>query len=112
MTLFKTGVFFAVNFIKNRRKKVSNVRPVTGHEQGEQKYSSTLSLTSALELGGRLTSRPGLFTPEEEIRYPVQEAKCAENLAPTEIRSPDHPARSESLYLLSYSGRLTIGLLL
>jgi hypothetical protein len=28
----------------------------------------------------------------------------AENLAPTGIRSPDRPARSESLYLLSYLG--------
>jgi hypothetical protein len=30
----------------------------------------------------------------------------AENLAPTGIRSPDHPARSESLYRLSYRGPL------
>ena len=28
----------------------------------------------------------------------------AENLVPTEIRSPDRPARSESLYRLSYRG--------
>ena len=28
----------------------------------------------------------------------------AEYLAPTEIRSPDRPARSESLYRLDYSG--------
>jgi len=28
----------------------------------------------------------------------------AENLAPTGIRSPDRPARSESLYRLSYTG--------
>jgi hypothetical protein len=27
---------------------------------------------------------------------------CAENLTPTGIRSPDSPARSESLYRLSY----------
>jgi hypothetical protein len=30
----------------------------------------------------------------------------AEKLAPTGIRSPDHPARSESLYRLRYSGPL------
>jgi hypothetical protein len=30
--------------------------------------------------------------------------KSAENLAPTGIRSPDRPARSESLYRLSYRG--------
>ena len=29
----------------------------------------------------------------------------AENLDPTVIRSPDRPARSESLYRLSYPGR-------
>jgi len=32
----------------------------------------------------------------------------AENLAPTGIRSPDRPARSESLYRLSYPGPLFI----
>ena len=30
----------------------------------------------------------------------------AENLAPTRIRLPDCPARSESLYHLSYSGHI------
>ena len=30
----------------------------------------------------------------------------AENLAPTGIRSPDRPARSESLYRLRYPGSL------
>jgi hypothetical protein len=30
----------------------------------------------------------------------------AENFAPTGIRSPDRPARSESLYRLSYPGPL------
>jgi hypothetical protein len=29
---------------------------------------------------------------------------CAKNLAPTGIRSPDRPARSQSLYRLSYPG--------
>jgi hypothetical protein len=29
---------------------------------------------------------------------------CAENLAPTGIRSPDRPTRSESIYRLSYPG--------
>ena len=30
----------------------------------------------------------------------------AENLAPTGIQSPEHPARSGSLYRLSYSGQI------
>jgi hypothetical protein len=51
--------------------------------------------------------------PGKETRYPiVQEAGWApgpvwtgaENLTPTGIRSPDRPARSESLYRLSYPG--------
>jgi hypothetical protein len=41
------------------------VHPRIGHEspEGEQRYSSTISLTSALDWGGWLTTRPGLFTP-------------------------------------------------
>jgi hypothetical protein len=53
------------------------------------------------------TQHPGRFTPSED---PVQEAGWApgtvwtgaENLVPTGIRSPDCPARSESLYRLNY----------
>ena len=47
--------------------KVKKVKghPRTGHEnlEGEQRYSSTLSLTSALDGGGWSTPRPGRFTP-------------------------------------------------
>jgi hypothetical protein len=32
--------------------------------------SSNLSLTSALDVGGWLTPRPGRFTPRKETRYP------------------------------------------
>ena len=52
------------------------------------------------------------FTPEKDPVPIVQEAGLApgpvwtggENLAPTGIRSADRPARSESLYRLSYPG--------
>ena len=37
-----------------------------------QTYSSTLSLTSALDGSGLLSPRPGRFTPRE--RHPVQES--------------------------------------
>ena len=75
-------------------------------------YSSTLSLTSALDWGGWSTPRPGRFTPGEDPVPIVQEAGWApgpvctgaENLVPPGIRSPDCPARSESLYQLSYTG--------
>ena len=61
-------------------------------------------------VGGQHHS-PAAFTPERPIPI-VQEAGWAsepvwigaENLAPTGIRSPDLPARSESLYILSYPG--------
>ena len=67
-------------------------------------------MTTALEGGGvRFTPRP-LFTPGKELVPIVQEAGWApglvwtgvEDLAPTGIRSLDRPARSQSLYRLSY----------
>ena len=60
--------------------------------------------------GVSVTPRP-LFTPEKEPVPIVQEAgrgprhgldRCEKNLAPTGIRSPDRPARSQSLYRLRY----------
>ena len=62
--------------------------------------------------GGWSTPRPGRFTPRKDPGPIVQEAGWApgpfwmgaENLASTGIRSPDRPARSESLYRLSYPG--------
>ena len=47
------------------------VHPRTGHEgpEGELRYSSTLSLTSALDEGRWSTPRPGRFTPGKETRY-------------------------------------------
>jgi hypothetical protein len=57
------------------------------------------------------THRP-FYTVERDPVSIVQEAgwdlglvwTCAENLAPAGIRFPDRPARSESLYRLSYLG--------
>ena len=55
---------------------------------------------------------PGRFTPGKEPVHFVYEDVWMpgpvwtgeESLAPTGIRSPDRPARSESLYRLSYPG--------
>jgi hypothetical protein len=68
-------------------------------------------MTTALERGEgvSVTPRP-LFTPGKDPVPIVQEAGWApglvwtgvENLTPTEIRSPDRPTRSQSLYRLSY----------
>ena len=58
---------------------------------------------------------PAAFTPRKDPVPIVQEAGWAsrpvwigaENLAPTGIRSPDLPARSESLYRVRYPGPRT-----
>ena len=49
------------------------LHPFTGHEgpQGEQRYSSTLFQTSALEGGEGSTSRPGSTLPPGKTRYPL-----------------------------------------
>ena len=60
--------------------------------------------------GGLSTPRSCRFTQGKDLVLIVLEAgwvlgpvwRSAENLAPTGIRSPARPARSESLYLLSY----------
>ena len=92
------------------------VLPITGHEgpEGEYRYSPTLSWPGRLGGGRWLAPRPGRFTPGKDPVPIVQEAGWApgpvwtgtENLASTGIRSPDRPARSESLYRLSYPGPL------
>ena len=65
------------------------------------------------KLGSWLTPRPSCFTPENDL-IPLyrrmgrpQVWADTENLAPTRIRSPDRPARSDSLYRLSYPGHTT-----
>ena len=68
--------------------------------------------------GGWSAPRPGRFTPGKDPVPIVQEAgwapgpvwTAAENLAPTGIRSPNRPPRSESLYRLSYPNPRTLPL--
>jgi hypothetical protein len=62
-------------------------------------YSSTLSLTLALdgEGGGfKVTARP--LNPTEETRFTSYRRLGAENPAPTWIRSPNCPTRSDLLH--------------
>ena len=44
----------------------------TGHDgqESQYRYSTTVSLTLALEAGGWSTPRPGRFTPRKKTRYP------------------------------------------
>ena len=75
-------------------------------------FSSTLSLTSALDgLGGQRHAPAAL--PPRNVLVPIVQAAGwapgpvwtgAENITPTGIRSSDRPARSKSLYRLSYLG--------
>ena len=93
-------------------RKQSKVHYIAGHEgpEEEETYSSTLSLTSALQGNGWPTPRPGRFTPGKDTVPILKEFVWApgsvwifvENLGPTGIPSPDRPGRNESLYLLSY----------
>ena len=71
-----------------------------------------LLLRSALRRGWVVSTTSWPLYPGKDPVPIVQEAGWApgpvwtdaENLAPTGIRSPDRPARSESLYRLSYPG--------
>jgi hypothetical protein len=105
----RTEALFFSNVGKGKGKGTGKVHPITGHEgpEREQSYSSTFSLTSALNgVGGQRQPRP--FSPKKDPAPIVQQAGWvagpvrigALNLTPTGIRSPDRPARSESLYRL------------
>ena len=68
-------------------------------------YSSTLSVTSALNGGGWSTPCPGRFT--SQVRDPILGCwwapgdglhGCGKSRPPTGIRSPDRPARSGTMY--------------
>jgi hypothetical protein len=73
---------------------------------------AVLFLDLGARRGGWSAPRPDRFTHGKDLVPIVQEAgwapgpvwTCAKNLAPTGIRSPDRPARSQSLYRLSYPG--------
>jgi hypothetical protein len=86
----------------------------TGHEgpYGELRYSSVLSLTSALdEMSGQRHASAVL--PPGKTRHPFdrrmgrpqgRSGRVRKISPPTGIRSPDRPARSESLYRPRYPG--------
>jgi hypothetical protein len=82
-------------------------------QRGSSDNTSTLSLISALDGGGWFNATPRLLQPRERIPGthctggwvgPRAGLNGSENLASTDFRSRDRPARSESLYRLSYPG--------
>ena len=82
----------------------------TKAQRGSRRIAVYSFLTSVLDWGGWSTPRPVRFPPGNNPVPIAQEAGWtpgpgwtgAENLASTVIRSPDHPARYQSLYRLSY----------
>jgi len=87
---------------------------VKGHEgpEGKQRYSSTLSVTSALDGCGCLMSRSGFFTLGEETRYalctrlrgPRGRSRRVRRISPPPGFVPRTAQNVESLYRLSYRG--------
>jgi hypothetical protein len=103
-------------FEKYSGKGQGQGHPITGHEspEREQRYSSIISLTWAIDGVGGQRHAPAALPPgkdpvpiaEEAVWAPGPVWTGGENLAapPTGIRSPDRPALSESLYGRSYRG--------
>ena len=94
------------------------MHPCTGTEALYRPYGITLLFLdhgTKRGWGVSVTPRP-LFTPGKDLVPIVQEAGWAprpvwtgaENLASTRIRSPDCPARSQSLYRLRYPAQRTL----
>ena len=82
------------------------VLPITGHEgpEWEQKYCSTLSLTSTLDGGAWSMPHHSHLNPNREIQYSLnrrlgglqsQSGWVQKIVPPTRIQSPDHPAPSK-----------------
>jgi len=113
---FQVKIFLWIPTVWSKLSKVGKVHPCTG--RAAYRGSRGIALLF-LDLGTRrgwgisVTPRP-LFTPGKDPVPIVQEAGWtpwpiwtgAENLAPTGIRSQDRPARSQSLYRLSYRPNL------
>ena len=81
-------------------------RPRRPRGGGEVQLYSFFNLGVRWGLVVNATPRP-LYPRERDPVPIVQEARWAKNLAPTQIRSPDRPARTESLYRLGYPGSHT-----
>lgn len=85
------------------------------HRQGVE-VSLYPVLTSALDLGGWSTPRPGGSAPRKELLYPLHKRqggsqgqsvrvwRRVKSLSPTGVRAPDRPVRTESPYRLRCPG--------
>ena len=77
------------------RWRKGKVHPRTGYDGpvGKQMYSSTLSLTSALNEGRWSTPRPGLFTRGKENRYLFYSRLCGLQAQSERVREISPPPR-------------------
>ena len=100
--------------IIQRQKGKRTVYHRTGHEgpEGKERYSSTLSLTSALDGSCGQRHSPAVLPPGM-IHYPLhrrlglpqcRSGRMQKILPPTWILSPDRSAHRELLYQLRYPG--------
>jgi hypothetical protein len=88
--------------------------PVTCNEGTEGRYWYSCLPTRILGASWWPAQCPGTFTPARDPVPTEQETRCAsgtvrmgpDNLASTGVRTPDRPARSESLHRLCHDGRL------
>ena len=109
-SLWLTSRFSLVQ-LKVKCTLVQAMRLCTGRtaHRGSRGIDLTIFDHGARRWGKSFTPRP-LFASGKDLVPIVQEAGWApgpvwtgaENLAPTGIRTPDRPARSQSLYRLSY----------
>ena len=97
-------------YVTHKGKGKGHPRSCHEGSMREYKYSSTLSLTTELDRVGDKRHAPATLPPEN-TRYSSyrwlggsqdRSELVRKSLAPTGIRSPDRPARSESLHRLSY----------
>jgi hypothetical protein len=83
--------------------------PKTGHEglQEEYMYSSTLSLTSAVDGGGWLTPRTGRFFPSKETQYPLYKKLGGPQGPSGSVKKTSPPPGFDSLTFQSVASRYT-----
>ena len=106
--LFFTAVINKLSILAGKGKVFPLQARLWPREWVELKLYS--SMTTALEGGEWSAARPGRTLPLGKTRYPLYrglggpqgQSGWVENLAPTGIWSPDHPACSQLLYRLNY----------
>ena len=115
--------FLYSNYIFNFPTKCTWKVKFTLEQAMKPRGGAVVQLYCLCNLGARWgewsATRPGLFTTRKDPVFIAQEAGWAprpvwtgaENLAPTGIRSPDRPVRSQSLYRLSYPAHHKITIL-